>query len=70
MRALGHVLEIRYTQTIKKTREKAPDELKSQFSLCREFLTLMGLNNNASKTHEADDILYTIAKDTKKLKFQ
>ena len=65
--SLGSCFRNKIYPDYKKTREKAPDELKSQFSLCREFLTLMGLNNNASKTHEADDILYTIAKDTKKL---
>ena len=64
--SLGTCFRNKIYPDYKKTREKAPIELKEQFALCREFLTLMGLNNNASKTHEADDILYTIAKDTKK----
>ena len=50
----------------KKTRESAPDELKNQLELCRKFLTLMGLDNNASKKYEADDILNTIAQNTRK----
>ena len=66
--SLGSCFRNKIYSDYKKTREKAPDELKAQFKLCREFLTLMGLDNNASKTHEADDILYTIAKNTKQLK--
>ena len=50
----------------KKTRENAPDELKSQLELCRIFLTLMGLDNNASEKYEADDILNTLAQITRK----
>lgn len=65
--SLGTCFRNKIYSDYKKSREKAPDELKEQFVLCREFLTLMGLENNASKTHEADDILYTIAKNTKKL---
>ena len=50
----------------KKTRETAPDELKEQLKLCRNFLTLMGLDNNASKIYEADDLLFTISKISRK----
>lgn len=45
----------------KKNREPAPPELKRQFALCRELCGLMGLAGFSSPTHEADDIIGTIA---------
>ncbi|HEU0225183.1 MAG TPA: 5'-3' exonuclease H3TH domain-containing protein [Steroidobacteraceae bacterium] len=45
----------------KANREPAPPELKRQFGLCRELCRLMGLAEFSSPTHEADDIIGTIA---------
>jgi 5'-3' exonuclease len=45
----------------KANRESAPPELKRQFKLCRDITRLMGVAEYASKTHEADDIVGTIA---------
>jgi 5'-3' exonuclease len=45
----------------KKNREPAPPELKRQFGLCREFCRLLGVADFGSPTHEADDIIGTIA---------
>jgi len=45
----------------KKNREPAPPELKRQFALCRELCRLMGVAEFGSPTHEADDIIGTIA---------
>ncbi len=45
----------------KKNREPAPPELKRQFGLCREFCRLLGVAEFGSPTHEADDIIGTIA---------
>ena len=45
----------------KQNREPAPPELKRQFSLCRELCRLLGLAEFGSPTHEADDIIGTIA---------
>ncbi len=45
----------------KQNREPAPPELKRQFALCRELCRLLGIAEFASPTHEADDIIGTIA---------
>lgn len=45
----------------KANREPAPPELKRQFGLCRELCRLMGVAEYSSPTHEADDIIGTIA---------
>ncbi len=45
----------------KKNREPAPPELKRQFGLCRELCRLLGVAEFGSPTHEADDIIGTIA---------
>ena len=45
----------------KANREPAPPELKRQFGLCRELCRLIGLAEFGSPTHEADDIIGTIA---------
>ena len=50
----------------KKNRETAPDELKKQFNLCREFLTILGLDNHASNYYEADDIINTLSCNVRK----
>jgi 5'-3' exonuclease len=45
----------------KQNREPAPPELKRQFVLCRELCRLLGVAEFGSPTHEADDIIGTIA---------
>jgi 5'-3' exonuclease len=45
----------------KKNRDPAPPELKRQFALCRELCRLLGMAEFGSPTHEADDIIGTIA---------
>jgi 5'-3' exonuclease len=45
----------------KANREPAPPELKRQFALCRELCGLLGVAAFSSPTHEADDIIGTIA---------
>jgi 5'-3' exonuclease len=45
----------------KKNREPAPPDLKRQFGLCRELCRLLGVAEFGSPTHEADDIIGTIA---------
>jgi 5'-3' exonuclease len=45
----------------KKNREPAPPELKRQFGLCRELCRLIGVAEFGSPTHEADDIIGTLA---------
>jgi DNA polymerase-1 len=45
----------------KANREPAPPDLKRQFALCRELCRLLGVAEFSSPTHEADDIIGTIA---------
>jgi DNA polymerase-1 len=45
----------------KANREPAPPDLKRQFGLCRELCRLLGIAEFGSPTHEADDIIGTIA---------
>jgi DNA polymerase I len=45
----------------KANREPAPPELKRQFALCRELCRLLGVAEFGSPTHEADDIIGTLA---------
>jgi DNA polymerase-1 len=45
----------------KQNRDPAPPELKRQFALCRELCRLLGVAEFGSKTHEADDIIGTLA---------
>jgi 5'-3' exonuclease len=45
----------------KANRESAPDELKFQFRLCREFISALGIRHAASTRFEADDIIGTWA---------
>ncbi len=46
----------------KANRSPAPDELKYQFQLCRDFLDALGIVQAASHHFEADDIVGTWAK--------
>ena len=68
--SLGTCFRNDYYCDYKKNRELAPDELKMQLNLCRQFLDLIGLNNNASKVYEADDILNTMAINARKSKLK
>lgn len=45
----------------KANREPAPEELKTQFSQCREFIATVGLSEIASGYYEADDLIGTLA---------
>jgi len=64
--SLGTCFRNKIYPDYKKTREIAPDELKKQFELCREFLTILGLDNHASNYYEADDIINTLAFNVRK----
>ncbi len=44
----------------KANREPAPEDLKRQFGLCREFCRLLGVAEFASSEYEADDIIGTM----------
>lgn len=43
----------------KANRSPAPEELKYQFQLCRRFLDALGIVQDASQHHEADDVIGT-----------
>ena len=45
----------------KANREPAPDELKYQFSKCRDFCNAVGIANYGSARYEADDIIGSLA---------
>ena len=45
----------------KANRDPAPEELKTQFSHCREILAAVGLSEIASGYYEADDLIGTLA---------
>jgi 5'-3' exonuclease len=45
----------------KANRSSAPEELKYQFKLCRDFLDAIGVTQAASSSHEADDLIGTWA---------
>jgi len=64
--SLGSCFRNKIFPDYKKNREKAPQELKIQFKLCRNFLDLLGINNLASKKYEADDIINTLSINTRK----
>ena len=66
--SLGTCFRNKIYPDYKRSREKAPEELKIQFKLCREFLNLLGISNMASKEYEADDILYTLSKNNREKK--
>lgn len=46
----------------KANRSSAPEELKYQFKLCRDFLDAIGVTQAASSSHEADDLIGTWAR--------
>jgi 5'-3' exonuclease len=45
----------------KANRDPAPPELKRQFALCREYCRHLGIAEFASDSHEADDLIGTLA---------
>ncbi len=49
----------------KANRESAPEELKYQFRLCREFVAASGMCEFASPLLEADDIIATLARNAR-----
>ena len=59
--SLGTCFRNKIYPDYKKNRENAPEELKVQLDLCRQFLSLLGLDNNASSEYEADDIIHTLS---------
>tara|TARA_B100001559_G_C16441056_1_gene594433 strand:+ start:117 stop:1022 length:906 start_codon:yes stop_codon:yes gene_type:complete len=63
--SLGTCFRNKIYPDYKKTREKAPEELKDQLNLCREFLNVLGINNNASSMYEADDIIFTLSENVR-----
>ena len=46
----------------KANRDAAPEELKRQFALCREFCRHLGIAEFASNEYEADDLIGTLAR--------
>ncbi len=49
----------------KANRPPAPESLKRQFRLCREFLHHLGISELASPRYEADDLLGTLAREAR-----
>jgi len=54
----------------KANREKAPEDLKYQFMLCKKLTEILGVSTFSSKRYEADDLIGTIAKQVSKQNFQ
>lgn len=46
----------------KANRASAPESLRLQFKLCREFISILGIHQSASLHYEADDLIGTWAK--------
>jgi len=46
----------------KANRQSAPESLRYQFKLCREFISALGIHQSASSRYEADDLIGTWAK--------
>lgn len=53
----------------KANRDPAPEDLKKQFALCQQVVTLIGYHEFAHPRYEADDIIGTLAKSASKQKF-
>lgn len=68
--SLGTCFRNEIFKSYKANRPTAPDELKIQFSLCRELLDILGLKNYASKKYEADDIIFTLSQNNAKNKIK
>ena len=67
--SLGTCFRNEIYNNYKKHREHAPDELKTQFKLCKKFLKLIGINNLSSNKYEADDIINTVSINMKRENF-
>ena len=53
----------------KANREKAPEDLKHQFMLCKKLTEILGVSTFSSKRYEADDLIGTIAEQVSKQNF-
>lgn len=51
----------------KANREPAPEELKRQFSYCRDFVDALGILQISSNKYEADDLIGTLANRMRRL---
>lgn len=45
----------------KANREPAPDELRAQFQMCREFVAALGISEISDPLYEADDLIGTLS---------
>lgn len=54
----------------KANRESAPEELKRQFTVCRQICELMGLACYSSHRHEADDLIGSLVHKMRKQDFR
>ena len=68
--SLGTCFRNKIFKDYKANRPNAPDELKIQLSLCREFLDIIGIKNYASNKYEADDIIFTLSHRNSRKKIQ
>jgi 5'-3' exonuclease len=59
--AQGSSFRHRLYPPYKANREAAPEELRRQFALCREFCRHLGIAEYASREYEADDLIGTLA---------
>lgn len=53
----------------KSNRDKAPDDLKYQFMLCKKLTEILGVSTYSSKRYEADDLIGTLGRKTKRSGF-
>ena len=53
----------------KANREKAPEDLKYQFAICKKLTEVLGVSAFSSKRYEADDIIGTIAQRVRRNNF-
>jgi len=53
----------------KANREKAPEDLKYQFMLCKKLTEILGVSAFSSKRYEADDLIGTIAQQLRRHNF-
>ncbi len=60
--SLSHSFRNEIYPDYKANRESAPEELKRQFRLCREFIDAIGFAEFGSDRYEADDLIGTLAR--------
>jgi len=53
----------------KANRDKAPEDLKYQFMLCKKLTEVLGISTFSSKRYEADDLIGTLAKKVSRYNF-